>query len=111
MQDSCKQNLLEKLPEALRFIDDVRKINGRIFVHCQAGISRSVSVVMAYIIWTQRMESICAFEMISEYRSCAGPNLHFMGQLLIFQKNLPDDTSDINLVEHTVSLALTQLSK
>lgn len=109
MKDSHNQNLLENLPNALRFIEDVRLMNGKIFVHCQAGMSRSVSVVMAYMIWTQHMTSIDAFEMILNYRSCAGPNLNFMGQLMMFHKSLPVDTSDVNMVVETVKLALTNL--
>ncbi|MFO0877660.1 MAG: dual specificity protein phosphatase [Gemmataceae bacterium] len=41
--------LAERLPEALRFIDEARRERGKVLVHCYAAVSRSPSVMLAYL--------------------------------------------------------------
>jgi len=44
--------LMERLDEAFAFIDSAKRANGRCLVHCRRGISRSPTVVIAYIMQT-----------------------------------------------------------
>lgn len=61
---------------------------GRVFVHCHAGISRSATVCIAYIMKHMLMDLTKAYDFVKQKRPCISPNLHFMGQLLEFQKRL-----------------------
>ena len=48
LDDSHHENLLVHLPRVCDFIDEAVAGGGAVFVHCQMGISRSASCVIAY---------------------------------------------------------------
>lgn len=58
------------------------------FVHCHAGISRSATVCIAYVMKHHQTDLTQAYDFVKQKRPCISPNLHFMGQLLAFQKQL-----------------------
>ena len=53
-------------------------------VHCQAGVSRSVSIVIAYLIRKNRTTYENALETVRQKRPVANPNKGFVKQLLKF---------------------------
>jgi len=59
----------------------------RILVHCAAGISRSVSIVMAWMIDTDNVTVETALAKIRSQRRVAGPNPGFIAQLKQFYKD------------------------
>jgi dual specificity phosphatase 12 len=54
MEDTEHENLLDVLPRALAFIDQARQA-GNVLVHCIAGVSRSASIVIAYLMSHYRL--------------------------------------------------------
>lgn len=68
--------------------DSVRDRKGCVFVHCHAGISRSATVCISYIMKTMQWSLSRAYDFVKQKRPCISPNLHFMGQLLEFEKQL-----------------------
>ena len=62
-------------------------------MHCHAGISRSATVCIAYIMKHHQTDLTQAYDFVKQKRSCISPNLHFMGQLLEFQKRLQSGSS------------------
>uniref|UniRef100_A0A158Q6S1 protein-tyrosine-phosphatase n=1 Tax=Elaeophora elaphi TaxID=1147741 RepID=A0A158Q6S1_9BILA len=73
------------LANALTYIRTSIENHGRILVHCEAGISRSVFVVAAYLMQKLRWSSAKAIEYIQRIRPIALPNDGFMRQLQIFE--------------------------
>lgn len=69
-------------------IDGVKASGGRVLVHCHAGVSRSATVCMAYVMKTLDFDLRSAYDYVKTKRHCVSPNLHFMGQLLEFEKRL-----------------------
>lgn len=57
-------------------------------VHCEAGISRSPTICMAYIMRTQQLRLDAAFDIIKQRRDVVSPNFSFMGQLLQFESEV-----------------------
>lgn len=87
---------LSHLDEALDFIlaaldydqdDDTKKPRGRILVHCNAGISRSSAVIIAYLIKYHSMGYQQALSQVRKNRPSARPNAGFEAQLLKLEKN------------------------
>lgn len=68
--------------------DSVRDSSGRVLVHCQAGISRSATICLAYLMKRKRVRLDEAFEFVRRRRSIISPNFSFMGQLLQFESQL-----------------------
>lgn len=88
-----EHNVLISLPlSVLSFsappTDSVKQSGGRVLVHCQAGISRSATICLAYLIHTQRVKLDEAFDFVKQRRHVISPNLAFMGQLLQFETDV-----------------------
>ncbi|XP_067879543.1 dual specificity protein phosphatase 2 [Heterodontus francisci] len=85
VEDSHLADISAWFREAIDFIDAVKESGGRILVHCQAGISRSATICLAYLIRTQRVRLEEAFDFVKQRRGVISPNFGFMGQLLQFE--------------------------
>lgn len=66
----------------------MRKNNGRVLIHCVQGVSRSVTLCIAYLIMTKKIPYQDAFDLLRKNRGVASPNMGFTVQLLLFQKRL-----------------------
>ncbi|KAJ8351416.1 hypothetical protein SKAU_G00228920 [Synaphobranchus kaupii] len=88
VEDNHKADISSWFNEAIEFIDSVRNTGGRVFVHCQAGISRSATICLAYLMRTNRVRLDEAFEFVKQRRSIISPNFSFMGQLLQFESQV-----------------------
>ncbi|CAM9461390.1 unnamed protein product [Lampetra planeri] len=73
---------------AIQFHRSERRRGGRVLVFCQAGVSRSATICLAYLMWRSRMRLEEAFAFLKGRRSVVSPNLGFMGQLLQFEAQL-----------------------
>jgi len=72
-------------PEALEFIHGWISKGAPVFVHCRAGVSRSASTVIAYLVARQSYSLIDAFHMARNRRPVVTPNLGFMEKLCEFE--------------------------
>lgn len=88
LKDSPSEDITSVLYIVFDFIEAVRQQGGRVFVHCCKGVSRSTSLVIAYLTWLQRCTFQDAFNFVKAARAVTNPNLGFACQLLQFQKQL-----------------------
>ena len=87
--DSSTQNILEHFDETFDFmkkmIDDEKK---NVFVHCYAGISRSPSFVIGYLMKYHSKTFREAYQMVRTKRPIINPNLNFLSQLQRYEQIL-----------------------
>ncbi|CAL8367600.1 unnamed protein product [Lota lota] len=88
ISDHWSQNLSQFFPEAISFIDEARSKQCGILVHCLAGISRSVTVTVAYLMQRLNLSLNDAYDFVKRKKSNISPNFNFMGQLLDFERTL-----------------------
>ena len=94
INDSGNQNILIWLCQAIKFIHDARSVpNNRILIHCHAGISRSTSFAIAYLMWAEQKTLDNACKLVTKHRQVCAPNMNFMGQLTVFKKFLKPNTN------------------
>jgi len=86
--DNGSQNIKQYFDEAFLFIDAAKKSGGSVLIHCQAGVSRSPTIAIAYLIKYFSMKMLDAYQYIKIRRSIISPNLNFMGQLLEFEQSI-----------------------
>lgn len=70
------------------FPDEARGKNCGVLVHCLAGISRSVTVTVAYLMQKLNLSMNDAYDIVKMKKSNISPNFNFMGQLLDFERTL-----------------------
>jgi len=68
--------------------DKVYGDGGHVLIHCQAGVSRSSTLAIAYIMARSDLAMLDAFRFVKSRRSIVAPNFNFMGQLLEFETAL-----------------------
>lgn len=86
--DSSDQNLTKFFDEAHQFIDEARRKKCNILVHCLAGISRSPTIAIAYLMRVNSLPLQDAYNLVKQCRPQIDPNLSFMGQLMVYEKTL-----------------------
>ncbi|KAJ4968920.1 hypothetical protein NE237_015621 [Protea cynaroides] len=84
-------DIAQYFDECLDFIDEAKGLGGGVLVHCFVGRSRSVTVVVAYLMKKYHMSLSQAMEHVRSKRPQAAPNSGFMLQLQNFEKSLQED--------------------
>ncbi|KAG5362541.1 Tyrosine-protein phosphatase MSG5 [Yarrowia sp. C11] len=79
---------LPDLPYLTQLIEDRSSAGKRVLVHCQCGVSRSASLLIAYIMKKQHLDLNAAYDWV-KYRSPEiGPNMTLIFQLMDWHKHL-----------------------
>lgn len=90
VDDSHNTLLSNWFSDAITFIDEVKGAGGKTLVHCHAGVSRSATICIAYVMYSRHASLDTAFEFVKSRRSEISPNAGFMHQLLEFEKEQED---------------------
>jgi hypothetical protein len=83
-QDTPKFQLSKYFDEIADFINE-GATNGKVFVHCFCGISRSTTSILAYFIKHRNQDFVKTLEFIKKKRWIVCPNDGFLRQLRAFQ--------------------------
>ncbi len=84
LEDRADENILKFFENAFDFIDSADVV----FVHCLAGVSRSATIVVAYLMYKYKLSLKEATEYVKNKRKVINPNRGFVKQLQIFDKLL-----------------------
>lgn len=88
MEDSESFPIERFFPKTNEFIQANLHKNRNVLVHCMAGVSRSVTVVAAYLMAVEGMQMEEALRLIRSRRPIAGPNHGFLKALQNYGKLL-----------------------
>ncbi|CAM0512039.1 unnamed protein product [Fasciola hepatica] len=86
--DMQTQDLRPLFTSAFEFIEQSRQAGDSVLVHCQAGISRSPALVIAYLMAHSGLSLRDAYRWVKSKRSVISPNFAFLGQLCDFEADL-----------------------
>lgn len=86
--DNCNNNISSVFDDTNNFINSCFEDNGKVLVHCMLGRSRSVSIIIAYLIKTFGLNFEKSLQIIKYKRPIACPNTSFSNQLQQYYKDL-----------------------
>ncbi|THV01954.1 hypothetical protein K435DRAFT_792901 [Dendrothele bispora CBS 962.96] len=84
LDDTEEEDILVHLMPAITFIQAELGKGRGVLVHCHAGVSRSATIVAAYLMYSMRIDPIEALNMVRDVRPEIDPNPGFLIQLEIF---------------------------
>ena len=88
IHDNKQQKLpIELIDEVVAIIEEGRK-RGGVLIHCYAGVSRSSTFTIAYIMNKKKLSYDKAKEKAKKYRPCVHPGDGFVRQLQFYEKVL-----------------------
>ena len=93
--DLYSENIIKYFKECIEFIEN----NGKIFIHCTCGVSRSASIVIAYLMWKTHSPFNETYLFVKKRRPEIDPNNGFRKQLNIFHKLLEENNYDLNKID------------
>ena len=88
LYDSPKQDISCVVYSCVEYIDAAIEGGGKVFVHCHQGVSRSTTMVVAYLMWKRGLNFNDAFAHVKALRAVANPNAGFLCKLLAYDKAL-----------------------
>lgn len=88
MEDAGEADLLGELEKIFEFMEGARQDKTAVLVHCEAGISRSATTVIAYLVKYHNMSLLEAFEFTKTRRTSINPNAGFVEQLRRFESSV-----------------------
>lgn len=83
--DAPQQNIIQYFDETFDFIHHVLEGEGRVLVHCVAGVSRSATIITAYLMRLKGLRYKAALAMLKRVRPFVTPNDGFLEQLRLYQ--------------------------
>ena len=86
--DSEKVDIKKYFEESYKFIDEGINNNGKVLIHCHAGISRSSTILIAYIMKNKKMKLDKVLELLRTKREKVNPNSGFIEQLKEYEKEI-----------------------
>ena len=88
VEDTPRENLKPYFEECADFIENALEGGGRVVVHCEAGVSRSGTVTVAYLMRKNKWRRDEALAFTRKQRPNFSPNEGFMDQLLEYEKEI-----------------------
>ena len=102
IRDNVSENIECLFFKCIDYINEAKEKNGRVLIHCYKGVSRSVSILISYLIYLNKWTYDEAFDFVQSKRSIANPNIGFYLQLKLFHKRitLNSDRLEIFSISH-----------
>jgi predicted protein tyrosine phosphatase len=86
--DTDSSDIASHFDSAAQFIHDEIQAGGRVLVHCAAGISRSTTLILAYLMRYHDHDLRTAFNLVKSKRRVVRPNNGFFQNLIDYERSL-----------------------
>lgn len=87
IKDSPDVEISNYFDQTYKFINKHNK-NGKVLVHCYAGVSRSSTIVLYYLMRKYQIDLLEALYTVMDKRMVINPNKGFLVQLMEYEKTL-----------------------
>lgn len=101
--DCAAETINEHFAETSSFIASALEEGGRVLVHCIRGVSRSATIVCAYLMTAYKISHIEAVRRVRSKRPIARPNYGFMMQLEMYGAKILQPGTMTPIAQVTIS--------
>ncbi|KAF8174097.1 hypothetical protein BJ912DRAFT_66559 [Pholiota molesta] len=84
IDDTEDADILTHFLPSIHFIQAELDKGRGVLVHCQAGVSRSSTIVAAYLMYSKKIDPQAALDLVKKSRPFVDPNVGFLQQLELF---------------------------
>ncbi|CAF1014739.1 unnamed protein product [Rotaria sordida] len=98
LEDDFKGDIRKCFDKTNEFLFKCKQNTDKVLVHCQAGISRSSSIILAYLIRFDKQSLEKAYEYLLERRPIAAPNYGFLIQLIRYENEIKHN-NQLNIID------------
>ncbi|XP_034949436.1 dual specificity protein phosphatase MPK-4 isoform X2 [Chelonus insularis] len=110
--DMPREDFLIHFEDSYQFINYALQDGGKVLVHCYFGVSRSATLVIAYIMKKHEMNYDDAFEFVKAKRRFVGPNPGFIAQLKLYETmGWTINTQDVQFKLYRLQIAADKVRK
>jgi len=102
VRDVDETDLLKEFDRTNKFILEAKDAGSCCLVHCKMGVSRSASVVLAYVMKEYEYSLEEAYDFVKQKRTCINPNEGFRVQLATYESILNAHRAKYSLFEAPV---------
>ena len=95
VDDEDSQNIFQFFKECIEFIENATKI----YIHCMAGVSRSPTIVISYLMWKEKKGYNETYFFVKNKRRFIGPNEGFVSQLKLFEEKLKENNYNLGKID------------
>jgi len=100
VRDSNEEHLTPFFEESSAKIETWLADGLHVLVHCSSGISRSATIVLAYLILKHKMTLRSAYAVARGARPCIGPGTTFFGDLQKLEEEVTGKSTSMSLEEY-----------
>ncbi|KAJ9456235.1 putative rhodanese domain-containing dual specificity protein phosphatase [Diplonema papillatum] len=93
VSDHSDSPIARHFNDVIKYLEEARSSGGVALVHCRQGISRSATVIIAYLMNLMRVPYKLAHDVVRRRRAVINPNLGFVTALEGFQEHLKIDAT------------------
>ncbi|KAK0403838.1 hypothetical protein QR680_017150 [Steinernema hermaphroditum] len=98
MDDNELQNIRQYFDSTADFIQKAAEKGGKVLVYCAAGVSRSATIVMMYLVIKEKMNLREAFTIVNKIRPIIAPNLGFWRQMIEYEQKHNHGKASVELL-------------
>ncbi len=112
--DSPVEDIISYFPECFTFISDAQSKGENVYVHCHFGVSRSATIVIAFLMKKYNHSLGDTFQMVRNIRYRVKPNDGFLNQLYLWHQmsfNIMGNNRDYRLVVFEALISKVRLIK
>ncbi|EAL72052.1 hypothetical protein DDB_G0269404 [Dictyostelium discoideum AX4] len=102
IEDESQKDISSYFQQCHGFIENGRKLGG-ILVHCSAGVSRSASVVISYLMSVFFKPFWYCMQYLRNIRPCIQPNTGFINQLINYEATILKNQNVISTTTTTTT--------
>ena len=95
IMDFTNENIFKYFKECIQFIENSKKI----YIHCMAGVSRSASIVIAYLMYKEHKKYFQIYSEVKKKRYIIKPNFGFVFQLKYFENLLIENNYNLGKID------------